>query len=262
MNRLDTSQATITNGQPLIPLSVKWVEDGIVEALANLALASYGPYIANDVVVLIDPGIVVVSNTATWNQGAFLYNGEIYTLLAGTAPKTGPQTFVFTNTVTNGSPDPIHFEDDTQKNVHNVRQFQIIGGTSGGSGVTNYVSDYNGATVKPFKGQWITVGALGAPAFQNSWTNFGVPYQVLQFKKSGNRIYIRGLIIGGASNAVIFNLPNGYRPLSDRVFCSVAPDNTTLYTGWGQILISGDVKVYGFPDTTNGANVEFVFDID
>lgn len=56
-----------------------------------------------------------------------------------------------------------------------------------------------------------------APAFTNSWTNKGAPYEVAAFKKSlDGMVHIRGTITGGTVNQSAFTLPSGYRPGGQR----------------------------------------------
>lgn len=60
---------------------------------------------------------------------------------------------------------------------------------------------------------WRVVGAVGQPAFQNGWVNFGGGEPALSFYKDPLGIVrIRGLIKSGAVNSVVFTLPVGYRP--------------------------------------------------
>jgi len=60
---------------------------------------------------------------------------------------------------------------------------------------------------------WHSVGAAGEPAFQNSWANLALPSPPLRFRKDPTgRVYITGVVTGGANGTVIFTLPAGYRP--------------------------------------------------
>lgn len=68
---------------------------------------------------------------------------------------------------------------------------------------------------------WHTVGAVGEPAFQNSWVNYGGGYQQVAFRKDPTgRVAIRGLATGGTAGAAVpgsgvaFTLPVGYRPIN------------------------------------------------
>lgn len=53
---------------------------------------------------------------------------------------------------------------------------------------------------------WIAV------AFVGGWGNLGAPAQVVQFRKVGDEVQIRGVMTGGAIGAVAFVLPIGFRP--------------------------------------------------
>lgn len=70
----------------------------------------------------------------------------------------------------------------------------------------------------------------------NNWVNFGGGYSTAQYRKENDRVYLRGLIKGGTYNSIAFNIPTGYRPLSQTTATSVGS------TGYGltpaQIVIS------------------------
>lgn len=73
----------------------------------------------------------------------------------------------------------------------------------------------HGNGVDPIQADWIYVGDVGAPAFQNSWRNSGgthVPmrYRYLPTKDMGAGqvgIEIQGSVTGGTSGTTIFKLP-------------------------------------------------------
>lgn len=88
---------------------------------------------------------------------------------------------------------------------------------------------------------WREVGAAGEPVFQNSWVNFGSPYEALYFKISNQSVYIKGKVKdGSSSSAVIFTLPEGYRPSTTRDFSIATGINIT---GLCRISSSGVVYV-------------------
>lgn len=60
------------------------------------------------------------------------------------------------------------------------------------------------------------VGTAGEPAFENSWSNFDaspapVGRAAFYYRHNG-RVYLGGVIDGGASGSTAFTLPVGYRP--------------------------------------------------
>jgi hypothetical protein len=63
------------------------------------------------------------------------------------------------------------------------------------------------------------VGAAGQPQFQNSWMNnptttFGYPAGF--YKDREGIVHLRGRIVGGSGNNIIFRLPPGYRPAAGK----------------------------------------------
>lgn len=86
----------------------------------------------------------------------------------------------------------------------------------------------------------IDVGGSGAPAFQNSWVNFGGTFQGLRFWKDPMGIvHVEGLVKSGTVPAVVFNLPVGYRPSNRHVFVVIS--NGAI--GRCDVEATGDVSV-------------------
>ena len=93
--------------------------------------------------------------------------------------------------------------------------------------------------------------AVNKPTFRNvtllnSWRNFGNDYENLSLCKQGNQVTISGAIIGGASNTVAFNLPEGWRPATNDGFMvqrniggSVASGSATGTTVSARLVING-----------------------
>ena len=104
------------------------------------------------------------------------------------------------------------------------------------SDMAKWVRDLAGAIDQPATG-WTAV------TFQNSWVNFGGTTQAVQYKRVGERVYVRGVGKTGASATVMFTLPAGYRPPADLRFaidgnvayavCDVASSGTVTVTGTG-----------------------------
>jgi hypothetical protein len=68
------------------------------------------------------------------------------------------------------------------------------------------------------------VGSGGsAPAFQNSWVNYGAGYQTAAFYKDlFGVVHFKGLVKSGTVGAAIFTLPSGYRPIAETIFVANA----------------------------------------
>jgi hypothetical protein len=92
---------------------------------------------------------------------------------------------------------------------------------------------------------WIEVGAgSGAPAFQNSWTNFGVNDVVCRFQRSSSGIvYVQGTLLGGAASTLVFTLPEGYRPYRSAHFPMLVSIAGVIQPGWCYAQAAGGVGV-------------------
>lgn len=64
---------------------------------------------------------------------------------------------------------------------------------------------------------WTTIGEQGAPAFENSWVNYGgTNASAAYYRDPFNVVRLKGLVKNGTIGGVpIFTLPVGYRPLED-----------------------------------------------
>jgi hypothetical protein len=85
---------------------------------------------------------------------------------------------------------------------------------------------------------WVVIGAAGAPAFANSWVNFGSTWAPAAYRKDAmGFVHLRGLVKSGTVNVAIFVLPVGFRPIGDLMF-GVIND-----TGPGQGVVQQDGTV-------------------
>lgn len=104
---------------------------------------------------------------------------------------------------------------------------------------------------------WILVGYTGgAPAFQNSWANYGDGWHWAAFYKDPvGVVRLRGLVKSGTVNTAIFTLPSGYRPPVDHYFAALCDTKLTMV----EIDTNGAVFIY--PNGSNGwlslAGIEF-----
>src|SRR5579872_5809854 len=74
--------------------------------------------------------------------------------------------------------------------------------------------DASSATISwPGKSDFTVVGDMGAPKFQNGWTNWGAPYfDVGYWLDSFGFVHLRGTLHSGTLGSPAFTLPPGYRP--------------------------------------------------
>lgn len=99
------------------------------------------------------------------------------------------------------------------------------------SGAQEYLDSLNSHSAEKFRElnivfnqfarrpKWIEVGATGAPAFANSWVNFGSVYSTAAFQISmDRRVFLKGLIKSGTLSTAAFALPAGYRPADQKIF--------------------------------------------
>lgn len=211
MNRIITDNANATKYQPLVADSgigsIPFLQDGIAESIWSMLLGLIGSYTMNDLIVLdgIVHTITNSGNTDTWTKGAIGYNGEIYTVDAGTVTKTGGQTFIFQllNSFS-GTLDPIIFTDNSSASVHQVRKITILAGNTGTG-----IADYNGATVKKYidlmTGSWVSLSS----SLVNGFTATFIRYKLDHF---GN-VTIQGRVSSGVSSGSDFitSLPSSIR---------------------------------------------------
>jgi sorbitol-specific phosphotransferase system component IIA len=97
---------------------------------------------------------------------------------------------------------------------------------------------------------WLT------PTLLNSWVNYGGTMQPAQYKRIGDRVYIRGVVKSGTGSP-IFTLPAGYRPPYDIGFTVEIHDNSNN-PDFGHIRITqnGDLTLE-HPGTLNNHKVWF-----
>lgn len=95
---------------------------------------------------------------------------------------------------------------------------------------------------------WHIVGALGEPAFQNSWTSYdsGATFQVPRFRKDPlGRVKLSGQIKGGANGTVAFTLPTGYWPTKTVRFNPRGSTATSTAYAQVNIAANGQVTIWG-----------------
>lgn len=105
------------------------------------------------------------------------------------------------------------------------------------------------------------IGAAGEPAFVNAWVNFeaGGPPPTTQttlayFYKDRSRVYLAGIVKGGASGAVMFTLPVGYR--SGETLDFVVLGGPSASAAFLTVTPTGDVKATAIAGSNVTAFVE------
>jgi hypothetical protein len=73
--------------------------------------------------------------------------------------------------------------------------------------------------------------AWNSPTLLNSWVNYGAGEDTVgYFKDTLGFVHIRGMIKSGTLDAVVFNLPVGYRPLNYKRFAIISNNLWGLVT--------------------------------
>jgi hypothetical protein len=88
------------------------------------------------------------------------------------------------------------------------------------------------------------VGVDAAPAFENSWVNYVSVWEEAGARRIGTMVYLFGLVRDGTEGAVIFTLPEGWRPAAQHIF---AQESSTL--GTIRIDVQADGSVLTFAGT-------------
>jgi hypothetical protein len=65
----------------------------------------------------------------------------------------------------------------------------------------------------------------------NSWINYGTPYQQAEYRRVGDEVQVRGLIKSGSSGVSVLTLPVGFRPPAEMLYAGIANLNYTWATG-------------------------------
>lgn len=91
--------------------------------------------------------------------------------------------------------------------------------------------------------------------FQNSWTDYGAPFQTARYCKFNGVVYVEGLIKSGTIGLAAFTLPVGYRPAATVRFSQISGGAAT---GAADVTAAGEViPVLGVNDYY-GVTLSFV----
>jgi hypothetical protein len=151
MNVLDTSSITDASEFPIKQGTLVFLQQAYSQIVAAVMQALLSPsYNPSTVYVLY--GVVNAGSAPFYNitAGAVFYQGEIFLVPAASFTATGSNVGVFqivtTQFTTNA--DPVTFTDMTIRNVHNIRQIQVVQGASG-SGIADYTAAFYCSFVIP-----------------------------------------------------------------------------------------------------------------
>lgn len=130
-------------------------------------------------------------------------------------------------------------DEGTALTVRSVLDFQ-------GAGVTATDDATNNKTVVTIPGGGSSpLPAWTAFTYQNSWANFGSGFSTGGYYLSPDgRVYLRGVVTGGAASTVITTLPAGFRPQYRSVRCCMSS------YGANRVDIQTDGTVLFLPSTS------------
>lgn len=103
--------------------------------------------------------------------------------------------------------------------------------------------------------------AWTAPSFLNSWVNFGGVYQVAQYRKINDMVYVRGLVKSGTITADMFVLPVGFRPPAGLILPTVAGNGSLNDVGYLEIATTGGIKYFGTTGYTAYVSLAVAFSV-
>ena len=265
MKNLDLTLVAGSTGMPLkkgtllhIVESQREVIDALVRGLVN--------YTTGNVIILYgcvitgtNPG--AISNTA----GAIYYNGEIYLVDAQTFSTTGANisawTILETSIVSGTSYDTVLLTNASPASIHKDRKFKLVNSPIGGSGVPNYVCDYNSTVVAYFNEVNYVTNTFTLTTSQTQT----ITSKQISIDKVGRNITLHFIIeftfagAGGSLNDTFIitvpkyqNLTNGGKFGVANLIKIVAPGSAFIRTATCQSLNNGTIVVSMENAWTNG----------
>ncbi len=173
MRILDTSSITDSSEFPVKQGTLVFLQAAYTEIVAAVMQALLSPsYNPSTVYVLF--GCINSGTSPFYNitAGAVFYQGEIFIVPATSFTATGTNVGIFqivtTQFTTNA--DPVTFTDLTVRNVHNIRQVQIVQGASG-SGIADFSAASYCSFVIP---KQLVLTGTGQATISGSYPNLNV----------------------------------------------------------------------------------------
>lgn len=250
MRILDTTPITGTAGFPIKSGTLVHIQDAYAEALNALGQAIVGSayYSPTTIYRLYGVEISVVSLTYIITAGAVFYNGEVFlvnaqniNILAGHTLASGITTTFFTDPIA----DPTTFTDDTQHNVHQIRNITFAESTSG-AGLGLPVDIHN---------SWSNTGLT----FLNSASDYGGSsgYYPVSYLQEGNKVFFSGIIQIPLSSTIgqinVLQLPASIIPASN---CFLYPPTQGASTNpFVNITTAGFLSIEIASTTTDTATI-------
>ena len=90
----------------------------------------------------------------------------------------------------------------------------------------------------------------------NNWGSYTDPYQRAQYRKIGNQVFLRGMILGGKNDTDCVILPEGFRPLFN-IYLPIAHDGGVIRT---RIYPTGAIKIPEYSNWVSLNGLSFFID--
>ena len=264
MNKLDIK----LGGHPRVADDFNFMLNAINEALTGLS-STLG---YNNIKVVVLSGINLINSSGTtwdWTAGFVWIDREIFKVDAGTITlSTGTLEWSVIQTI--DSTGTVLYENGNTYDTYLIRRAKLVEVGTPGPYSNSLAMKYSDLIVSIAKDglaneAWKYIGAVGEPAFLNSWQNASTSIinQVSFRKNKFNQVSIRGLCMNSNfsnSRTTIFTLPIGYRPTHH---IEVLPSYSwTQSNHWvlGIDAVTGNVGVIPYGSYTPGTVVTISLD--
>lgn len=219
------------------------VADAINDGTTTIAPSQNAVFDALALVIpksIIDAKGDLIVGTANDTSAKLTAGSNGAMLLADSAQSTGLKWSTSLTLEGSGSPEGVvtaSVGSEYRDTTNGVLYVKVTGaGNTGWSSLTS-------GTVTA----WTNVS--GGIGFLNSWVDYGGAFNVMQYRKIGDVVYLRGLIKNGTSGQKAFTLPVGHRPPADLIGLGITN------TGFGFINVEADGDV--IPTISTGTNALF-----
>lgn len=245
MNQIDY---TFLGGDPDVLDDMEFLQSSITEAIKGLASAWQSG--GSDPVIISGLNTTVVGANTVYTDGYLIANSEVY-FVVGNSFLTGSslvidiaETFDVNGTET--------FENLSVNQTWKVRRGVLKISTGSGTEIdladtrtaTQALISKYGMLTNQLTG-WLDVGGAGV-AFGSGWSNYAGANIARYRKNKIGEVEITGLVKNPtATGQVIFQLPSGLRPLTDRGFIVMTTDD--LGTQFNQVVVgaNGNITLFG-----------------
>lgn len=264
MKTINTTLAS--HGQPFSSLALQFMQNAYTETVGASIIALIGSGYSASVPYILYGCVATVSTNTTITAGAIFYNGEVFIVPAQTfTSASGGNTILCTLLTTYDDVTPgTSFADGTFAQIRQIRSINYVVGPAGGSGVMNYMFDFNAAKNPEL---WIDGPALALSAPLGGGISGGtVAYN--RYRIKGKTLYwqveILNCTITGscptilAQSPIAANFPNNVKFIGQYNDLATLVVTTSALSALGQVSLT----VAGGGDFTAGsANQSFTFNI-